>query len=123
VLFALALLAKCATASFPFATQASFSIIVNPGGLPGVNNDTRLYFQSMEGLITEISISGPFDTGFVHSSPFTVSHNANETLPATPVSAGILGPGFTEESHIYFFQENISPENNIDTGPRLLSVP
>ncbi|KAG6854211.1 hypothetical protein C0991_009524 [Blastosporella zonata] len=97
ITFALAVLAKGAvTAPVPFTTKAEISIVQNPVG----NSDTRIYYQPSSGTITEYSVSGPFDVGrTVGTGPLAIVPAA-QALQGTPISAIVLGPGFTEESPI-----------------------
>ncbi|KAG6907227.1 hypothetical protein DXG01_009844 [Tephrocybe rancida] len=88
ILFAIG--APTAPASVTFSTQADFALVMNPAG----DGDSRLYSQPESGTISEYSITGPFDTGFIKGIPSPIDIvPAAEVLAGTSISAGILGPG------------------------------
>ncbi|KAG6910633.1 hypothetical protein DXG01_009142 [Tephrocybe rancida] len=93
ITFALVLFAKgapTAPASVPFSTQADFAIVINPVG----DGDSRLYFQPESGTISEYSISGPFDTGFVYGDP--------SPLDIVPAAEALLGTSISAGVHVFF---------------------
>ncbi|KAG6888022.1 hypothetical protein C0995_011064 [Termitomyces sp. Mi166 len=97
--FSLAVLAKSTMAQSPsvsWSTQNGLAIIQNPSG----NNDTRIYYQTNSGNITEIGVTGPFDVGHIFSTPPVQVAPAVEVLPGTPIAAAVLGTKVWNEESI-----------------------